>query len=237
MTRFVNSAGFDPFSWSANSSEGPGPWEPNQRVGKDALFPEIDFWPSDKTLVSLGKIDKDGDIENNFLFENKTETLGAIDGPIDYNGRFSILRHDNYGELEMDVNVGTNDAQTNAFNVTLTVIPISGPVQEGSLGLYKLHIGGRFEVSEFAEAYNTTAPQTEVSLQQGTMMTHAEGWRRRPKGSMKIDELIDIERIVEPNGAVKYGVLWEVEELDEANPQAGGVIIPYGLTWYPMEND
>ena len=65
MAPLKDSTGLQPHNWSEADSEGPGPWYADERVGADAQFPLIDFWPSsDETLVYIGKKDKDGNIWN-----------------------------------------------------------------------------------------------------------------------------------------------------------------------------
>ena len=213
-------------TWVPSESEGPGPWEPRTIAGHEYEFPEVDFWPSARTLVSMGKVDEKGNIEHSFLFEgNDLGTAGTIDGPIDHNGRYSIPRHDSFGNLEIDINIGTNDDQNNSFDITLTIIPRSGPY------LYpQLHIGGREGTSTHAWRFNHLP---EVNLQQGRMMTHSTGWPwHRPEGEMKVDTLLDLERTVDSAVVVKYGAEWEVLE---ENDDGDMVLVPYAISWVSLD--
>tara|TARA_R110000824_G_scaffold344439_1_gene531049 strand:- start:73 stop:783 length:711 start_codon:yes stop_codon:yes gene_type:complete len=220
-------------TWSESLSEGPGPWAPRTEVdGTEYGFPLVDFWTSSETMVSMGKVGEDGNIEHNFVFTNATTTTGTIIGPIDsYTGRFSIVRHDTLGNLEMNVNVGTNSQHTNAFDVTLTIIPLQVPYLHP-----QLHIGGREGVSQYAA--NFSPP---ISLASGTMMEETTGFPfYTPTGSMIIDQLLDLERTVGADGVPKYGARWWVKEEYEPNwwnDDTEEREVQYGIAWTAMKED
>jgi|10_taG_2_1085330.scaffolds.fasta_scaffold28749_4 hypothetical protein len=223
-------------TWNDSLSEGPGPWLPRTEVdGTEYEFPFVDFWTSSKTMVSLGKVDLNtNNIEHNFVFTNKTSTTGTVVGPLaSYAGRFTLVRHDNMGNLEMDVNVGTNSSQTNAFDVTLTVIPLQVPYRHPLL-----HIGGREGESQYAANFSDP-----INLQTGTLMTGTTGFPfYRPEGSMKIDQLIDLERTVNAEGIPKYGAHWWVKEEYEHSTgffssETRVREVKYGLSWTEMKDD